>query len=57
VLERSAPFLVFEFAPFEDAESLFFPASSTIVMTLLLASRFVAEIALVYTSSVIREWA
>ena len=35
-LERSAPFLVFEFAPFEGVESFFFPASSTIVMTLLL---------------------
>ena len=35
-LERSAPSLVFEFAPFEGVESFFFPASSTIVMTLLL---------------------
>ena len=34
-----------------------FPASNTISMTLLLASRLFAEIARVYTSSVIRELA
>jgi hypothetical protein len=41
----------------EGAESVFFPASNTICMNLSLASRFVAEIARVYTSSVIRELA
>jgi hypothetical protein len=41
----------------EGAEFWPFPASNTISMTLLLASRLFAEIARVYTSSVIRELA
>jgi hypothetical protein len=49
VLERSAPFFVVHFAPSEGAdegtESFFLPASNTISMTRLLASRFLAEIA------------
>ena len=61
MLERSAPFFVLPSAPFEGAgegaESAFLPASNTISITLLLASRLVAEIARVYTSSVIREFA
>jgi hypothetical protein len=61
VLERSALFFVSPFAPREGAEegaeSFFLPASNTISITRLLASRFVAEIARVYTSSVIRELA
>ena len=61
MLERSAPFFVFPFAPFEGAEegaeSTFLPASNTISITLLLASRLVAETARVYTSTVIREFA
>ena len=57
MLERSAPFFVFLFAPSEGAESVFLPASKINSITLLLASRFVAEIARVYTSSVIREFA
>ena len=61
MLERSAPFFVSPFAPCEGAEegaeSFFLPASNTISMTRLLASRFVAEIARVYTPSVIRDLA
>jgi hypothetical protein len=41
----------------EGAEISALPAPINISMTLLLASRFVAEIACVYTSSVIREFA
>ena len=62
VLKVLGPFLLPAFLPFEGveegAESAFFlPASNTIVITRLLASRFVAEMARVYTSSVIREFA
>ena len=61
VLRFLAPFLLSVFLPREGAEAgagsaSFFPASNTIVMTRLLASRLVAEMARVYTSSVIREF-
>jgi hypothetical protein len=60
LLERSAPFFFSPFAPREGAEegaeSFSLPTSNTISMTRLLASRFVAEIARVYTSRVIRDW-
>jgi hypothetical protein len=46
-----------DFLTRERAESAFLPASNTIFITRLLASRFVAEIAREYTSSVIRELA
>ena len=57
-----APFLLPVFLSRKGAEegagsAFFFPASNTIVITRLLASRLVAEIARVYTSSVIREFA
>ena len=61
MLEVLAPLLLRAALPSEGAEegaeSCFFPASNTMSMTRLLASRFVAEIARVYTSSVIRELA
>ena len=61
VLTRSAPSFFFVCAPFEGAEegaeSRFFPASRIICITLSLASRLVEEMALVYTSNVIRELA
>ena len=61
VLRSLAPFLLSVFLPREGAEAgagsaAFFPAFNTIVITRLLASRLVAEMARVYTSSVIREF-
>ena len=60
VLRFLAPFLLSVFLPREGEEGAgsasFFPASNTIVITRLLASRLVAEMARVYTSSVIREF-
>ena len=41
----------------EGAEIVFFPASRNICITRSLASRLVEEMALVYTSNVIRELA
>jgi hypothetical protein len=59
VLERSAPFIISAFAPFEGAGSafLFLSSCKTIVIMRLLALRSLAEIARVYTSSVIHEFA
>jgi hypothetical protein len=61
VLEVLAPLLLLVVLLFggaeEGVESAFLPASNTISMTRLLASRFVAEIARVYISRVIRELA
>jgi hypothetical protein len=62
VLTVLAPFFLPAFPLSEGAEegaesNFFLPASNTIVITRLLASRFVAEMACVYTSSVIREFA
>ena len=52
MLERSALFFLFPFAfsgnAEQGAESVFLPASNTPSITLLLASRFVAEMARVY---------